>query len=133
LAAETSRFELVYSTLIGRLSNPALVCVSGTAGSFLRNSLVGSEGPGPAVDCTELTLLNNALEDASMFPGNTTVGELLPEWFVGGANYRLSAEAPAEIAAAAVRQAGDPVADIDGELRPAEGEADYAGADRSGR
>jgi hypothetical protein len=133
LAVDASRFELVYSTLIGRLANPALVCVNGTAGSFLRNSLIGSEGAGPAIDCIELTLLNNALEDASLFPGNTTIGELLPEWFVGGTNYHLSAEAPAEIATAAVRQAGDPPADIDGELRPAEGETDYAGADRIGR
>ncbi len=133
LAADASRFELVYSTLIGRLSNRALVCVNGTAGSFLRNGLIGSEGPDLAIDCTELTLLNNALEDASMFPGNTTIGQLLPEWFVGGTNYRLSAEAPAEIASAAVRQAGDPPADIDGESRPAEGKTDYAGADRIGR
>jgi hypothetical protein len=74
-------------------------------------------------------VLNNALEDAAAYPGNVTVGELQPGWFVGGTNYRLSAEAPVEIATA-VRQDGDPPADIDGELRPAEGEFDYAGADR---
>ncbi len=132
LAADSSRFELVYATVIGRLSNPAVVCSGATAGSFLRNSLIGSEGGGPALDCPELVLLNNALEDASMYPGNTTVGELQPQWFVGGTNYRLSAEAPAEIATAALRQEGDPPMDIDGELRPPVGEADYAGADRLG-
>jgi hypothetical protein len=131
LTADASRFELVYSAVIGRLSNPAVVCSGGTAGSFLRNSLIGSEGAGSAINCTELTLLNNALEDAAAYPGNVTVGELQPEWFVGGTNYRLSAEAPVEIATIAIRQDGDPPADIDGEVRPAEGEFDYAGADRA--
>jgi hypothetical protein len=133
LTADASRFELVYSTVIGRLSNSAVICTVGTAGSFLRNSLIGSEGAGPAIDCTELALLNNALEDAAAYPGNTTIGEIQPEWFVGGTNYRLSTDAPVEIATAAVRQVGDPPTDIDGELRPAEGEPDYAGADLIGR
>ncbi|MFV8750459.1 hypothetical protein ACNOYE_07895 [Nannocystaceae bacterium ST9] len=133
LTADMSRFELVYSTVIGRLSNLAVLCTMGTAGSFLRNSLIGSEGAEAAIDCAEITLLNNALEDAAMYPGNVTVGELQPQWFVGGTNYRLSAEAPTEIATAAIRQEGDPLADIDGELRPEVGEPDYAGADRIGR
>jgi hypothetical protein len=131
LTADASRFELVYSTVIGRLSNLAVFCSGGTAGSYLRNSLVGSESGAVAIDCVEITLLNNALEDASEYPGNVTIGEIQPEWFVGGSNYRLDSMAPIEIATAAVWQVGDPSADIDGERRPASaGSLDFAGADR---
>ncbi len=127
---DASRFEITYSTIIGRLSNPAIICSNGNTGSSLRNSLIAGESDADALACAEVTLLNNALEDATAYPGNATIGELQPEWFVGGSNYHLTSMAPVEIGATAVWQAGDPKLDFDGDPRAAEpGAADFAGAD----
>lgn len=133
IAVDSARVELVYSTVIGRTVNPAITCGMGTAGSSIRNSLVANESQQPAIDCSELTLLNDALEEATPQPGNTALGELDPLWFEAGTNYRLAADAPPALLGAALRQAGDPPLDIDGAARPDVGQVDHAGADRGPR
>ncbi|NJK31743.1 MAG: hypothetical protein HC927_04600 [Deltaproteobacteria bacterium] len=129
IAASNSRFELSYSTVIGRGGFSAIGCDL-AAGSSARNSLIASENAEPAVACPDIALLNNALEDATDYPDNVGIGELQAEWFVGGANYHLSDMAPAAIHTAAIWQSGDPHVDFDGDPRPTRaGAPDFAGAD----
>jgi hypothetical protein len=129
IAVDMARIELVYTTVIGRTNNPAISCGMGTAGSSIRNGLIANESLTPAIECSELTLLHVALEDATPQPDNTMLGELDPTWFEVGTNYRIGPDAPPALASAALRLAGDPPLDIDGATRPAVDQPDGGGAD----
>ena len=130
-----SELDIRYSTLIGMGAIAAIECQGATIvpGSRIRNSILVNFGDSPAVECASPAYEDNGLEDADGFAGNTTLGDVQPDWFVDtlSADLHLGLGAPLGVADAAVWSEGDPVVDFDGDRRPAvEGSPDFVGADR---
>jgi hypothetical protein len=96
----------------------------GTATADVRNSILVSFDPMPAVECPGAALVTSATE--------AEVGNLTSMWFAGYASgdFHLTAAGGDVFGGVGQWQLGDPTTDIDGDARPTtDGAADYAGAD----
>jgi hypothetical protein len=133
--AGSTDLDLRYSSLVS-LGEQAAISCQGAAlvpGSRVRNSLLVNLGTAHAVQCASPSYQHNALEDATAFVDNTTVGDADLQWFTNPlyGDLHLSNVAPLSIVAAASWSDGDPLVDFDGDPRPAiDGSPDFAGADR---
>jgi hypothetical protein len=133
--AGTVDLDLRYSSLLAFGEHAAISCQGAALvpGSRVRNSLLVNLGTAHAVQCAAPSYEHNALEDATGFVDNTSVGDAVFQWFVnsGFGDLHLSNIAPISIAAAASWSEGDPLFDVDGDPRPTlDGSPDFAGADR---
>jgi hypothetical protein len=72
------------------------------------------------VACALLGYTGNASDETGLGNQNSVIEHYDPAWFVDGAHsdFHLSASGAATIGNVATRGPGDPVRDIDGDLRP---------------
>lgn len=124
---DAASLDLIYTTVgggaVAEQRTRALVC-QGAAAANVRNSILVSFDPMPAVECTGATLTDSATE--------ADVGNLTSMWFMGysAGDFSLSAAGAAVFADIAQWTTGDPPTDINGDPRPMlDGTPDFAGAD----
>lgn len=135
IVVQGSTLDLLYTTVVagdGNLgeNSRALVC-AGRSSVTVRNSILVAIDDGvPEVDCAEAFVARTASENPLDGDGNEALGEIQSGWFVDlNGDFHLSS-APAAIDTTARWESGDPLIDIDGDLRPgAAGAVDHAGAD----
>lgn len=131
----TVDLDLRYSSVFALGEHAAISCQGAALvpGSRVRNSLLVNFGGAHAVQCASPAYEFNALDDATGFVNNTSVGDAELQWFVNPffGDLHLANIAPVAIAAAASWSEGDPLVDVDGDPRPQlDGSPDFAGADR---
>lgn len=127
-----SNADVLYSTLLTGIEfeDVATLQCTGVTDVTVRNSIVAMVGSEPEIDCTGVDVTYTATESGFAGTGNVMVSSVMPAWFVNlTSDFHLTTP-PDAILDAAEWQTGDPLVDIDGELRPTEnGTADVAGAD----
>ena len=115
--------EILYTTVIlGEEGDAGVECTNIISGS-IRNSLLLTAGDAPELDCPAFEVTDTVFEFA--------LPDFDSAWFAADPPFGLiEGEFPPELAEAAVWTKGDPVTDIDGDLRPSvDGSLDFAGAD----
>ncbi|MCA9652323.1 MAG: hypothetical protein KC501_20585 [Myxococcales bacterium] len=129
--ASNATVDVLYSTLAaGFGASSALSCSGGSV--EVRNSIMVSESADAEIQCPGALVTYSAAESAIAGDGNMPVGNLDTAWFMnyGQGNLRLSASGENEFQGVALREAGDPPTDLDGDARPQmNGAMDFAGAD----
>lgn len=121
-----SSVEILYSTFIAlNNASAAIRCADLGAGSWVRNSIVVTEGDAPAFNCSGIERFNTPSEAELN-------GSWLGGWFSEFAPFGLiSGQFPETLASEGVWLDGDPPTDIDGDPRPSrDGAPDFIGADR---
>ncbi|WP_205633206.1 hypothetical protein [Enhygromyxa salina] len=126
-------FSAIYTTIATGFDAPAIQCLSGGAGSIVRNSIVVSRLATPEIlGCENAEVTGSALEMS--LGENQALGDMSTSWFVSfnSGDFHLNPNMfPQAIETAATWTLADPGVDIDGDPRPTmEGAADFAGADR---
>lgn len=123
--------DILYSTLAaGFGASSALSCAGGSI--EVRGSIMVSEGADAEFQCPGALVSYSAAEAAIAGDGNVSVGDLDTAWFMnyGQGDLRLTAIGGMEFEGVALREAGDPPTDLDGDARPSmNGAMDFAGAD----
>jgi hypothetical protein len=130
-----SDIDIRYATILGLGEQAAVSCQGAqlAPGSRIRNSMLVNLGDLSAVQCSSPSYERNGLEDATGFADNTTIGDATIDWFFNPlyGDLHLSIVAPISVTSAATWSQGDPLADFDGDPRPATGgSVDFVGADR---
>jgi hypothetical protein len=123
--------QVLYATLGAGIGSAAALVCDPTATVDVRNSVLVARTLGPAVSCDAGTFTHDAAE-ADLEGTNTAVGAMSVMWFQGYllGELGLSAVGADVFANVAQWREGDPLADIDGDPRPAvDGAPDHAGAD----
>jgi hypothetical protein len=125
VAVADSTAHVLYSTLVGGSFAPALACTGGSSVD-VRNAILLSSHLTPEVDCEGATITTSATEaETGSFNGSQAWFQSFP-----AGNYHLTPTGAEVFAGLAQWQAGDPIADIDGDPRPAIPRApDHPGAD----
>ncbi len=114
--------DIVYSTIAANqssvLGEASVSCAGGELGE-VRNSIIVSGGEGVG-GCAGITFANDAVDDSGIGGTNVDVGAAMGSWFTGLAtgDFHLSGAGVEIFADIADWQAGDPVADIDGDPIP---------------
>jgi hypothetical protein len=119
-----------FTTLGAGLGTAAgLLCSNGSTVT-VTNSLLVARSNDDVVQCPNAAISHSALEQQQVGE-NVMLGALVTSWFADYANgdFHLSGTHPAEINTAASWQPGDPLVDIDGDLRPQDASPTAAGAD----
>jgi hypothetical protein len=122
--------EVLYSTVAAGFGTATALTCDATSNVLARNSLFVAETNTAELMCDAM-LERNATE-ADLGGTNVSLGEMSTTWFVDYArgDFHLTATHPVAIATTAQWTTGDPLTDIDGDLRPTvDGMPDYAGAD----
>ena len=104
---------------------------TGAVDVTIRNSVLVSFDNPSEISCSTAMVINTASEALIPGTGNTALGDIAVDWFVSidAGDFHLD-NPPAMLATTARWQTGDPLTDIDGDLRPTvDGTPDYAGAD----
>lgn len=123
--------RILYATLGGGFGGAVALVCDPTATVDVRNSVLVARTNSPAVSCEGATFEHDAAE-LDLEGTNTAVGSMSTTWFQGYPQGELGlsmvgADVFADVAA---WREGDPLADIDGDPRPAvDGALDHAGAD----
>jgi hypothetical protein len=139
LDVNESSAAVLYSTIATSTFGvtPALRCSSPVAVD-VRNSIIVSQGgtPPDELACPSAAVTYSATEGVVAGDGNENVGPfpgMMPAtWFVDftAGDYALQNQGLTVFADIAQWSTGDPLTDIDGDLRPTDdGSPDYAGAD----
>jgi hypothetical protein len=125
LFVQDIQLELNHVSIVG--SARGIECRSGLTGR-VRNSLILSVEESFPVDCDGLTFSGNATEQAGF---GATVGVYEPGWFENAAagDLHLTTQGEAAIPLSAPWAQGDPIADVDGDLRSTESD-NYPGFDQ---
>ena len=122
LALADTDIDATYTTVAGndaQMSARISVYCTGAASGNVRNSIL--VGSGNSVDgCGGITFDTNGVDDSGLGGTNDNVGALNPAWFSNPAagDYGLSASGETTFMDIAMHQAGDPLADIDGDPIP---------------
>ena len=130
-----SQADILYTTVVGATGDASVLVCPGTANVTVRNSFLVGRGPADLDISCDADVTYSATEALVDGTGNVALGDLTltnqNQWFInyGAANYHL-AMPPDELLTTARWQDGDPIADLDGDPRPAVDDAmDVAGAD----
>jgi hypothetical protein len=124
LSATDATLDVLYSTIVGAFGTASSLACTDDVTIDVRNSLLVTFGDDPEIACTTDTFDNNLTE--------VELGEPAPNWFVNvnGGDYHLTENTPAMVLSAGEWHQGDPLVDLDGDLRPTlRGSADVVGAD----
>lgn len=130
-----SQADILYTTVVGATGDASVLVCPGTSTVTVRNSLLVGRGPTALDIACDADITYSAAEALVDGTGNVALGDLTltnqNQWFInyGAANYHL-AMPPDALLTTARWQDGDPIADLDGDPRPAVDDAmDVAGAD----
>lgn len=123
---------VLYSTVAGSFGNsPALTC-GGGGNADVRNSILVSQDDAAEFSCAGGEVTYTATEAAVAGVGNVAVGDVDDAGWFGGydaGDFSLVPAGAAVFGDVAQWIVGDPLVDIDGDLRPTEPGSDMAGAD----
>jgi hypothetical protein len=120
---DTAQLYATFTSIVGVEGdgNFALECKDATK-IDIRNSLLGTLGNDEdPFDCEGLSPTTSYVEEP--------LSPMTEEWFTEDGLHLDTAHTPGNLATAAIWTAGDPTVDIDGDPRPAEDTATFAGAD----
>jgi hypothetical protein len=127
ITLDASSLDMLYTTVGGGAvlggRARALYC-EGALTAEIRNSILVSADPMPEVECPGVISTNSAME--------ADVGPLNGTWFMSyvTGDFHFTPTGATTFAAVAQWKTGDPLTDIDGDLRPTDdGSPDHAGAD----
>ncbi|MEM7160705.1 MAG: hypothetical protein AAF799_48155 [Myxococcota bacterium] len=121
---------VLYSTLGSGFGSAAALTCDGGSTVEIRNSVLVARTNDPELQCSGATVDDSATE-ADLGGSNTALGPMDTGWFsdFAGGDFHLGL-VPAALVNAGRWQQGDPVVDIDGDLRPEiDGSVDVPGAD----
>ena len=123
--------DVRYSTLALGDGTAAISCSAGNTAT-LRSSLIVSAIEVPVTLCPGADVSYSATSFDVAGPGNEAIGPLSATWFEAlSFDYHLTDQHPMLIGSVAQWTGGDPLVDLDGEVRMVgEGAMGYAGADR---
>lgn len=124
IAVTDADIEVLYSTIIGNFGNAGSLVCTDFGIIDIRNSLLVTFGDDPEINCTTDSFENSLTE--------MDLGEPAANWFVNanGGDYHLTENVPMTVLTGGVWHVGDPLVDLDGDLRPTRrAAADVVGAD----